>query len=280
MKTNTRYLFLASCVGALALAPHSVAADQSSSTYSGPEKNFTGNVTAVDLSQHTLKVQGEFLFGKTFNLGAACSYALLDGVDNAPAGLHAGQKVRVIYQSVDGVLVADRVLQQPMCYTGWVKAVDPKAHTITVQTGGFGVSRQFQFADGGRVTLLGDKAGTFADIQPGNHVSLTYEEPPGMATVQNIAQTSATFTGALTAIDLDAKTAKAKNMFDSRSFNLGDHCVIDLDGKGGGRFSDLKPDEKLVFTYDDINGVNVVNRIAPAKETPESVSASNMPGGS
>jgi len=56
--------------------------------------------------------------------------------------------------------------------------------------------------------------------------------------------------------------------------------VIDLDGKGGGRFSDLKPNENLVFTYDDINGVNVVNRIAPAKETPESVSASNMPGGS
>jgi len=280
MKTNTQYLFLASCVCALALAPHSVVADQSSSTYSGPEKTFTGSVTAVDLSQHTLKVRGEYLFGKTFNLGAACSYALLDGVDNAPAGLHSGQKVRVIYQSVDGVLVADRVLQQPMRYTGWVKAVDPKAHTVTVQSGGFGVSRQFQFADGGRVTLLGDKAGTFADIQPGNHVSLTYEEPPGMATVQNIAQTSATFTGALTAIDLDAKTVKAKTMFDSRSFNLGEHCVIDLDGKGGGRFSDLKPNENLVFTYDDINGVNVVNRIAPAKETPESVSASNMPGGS
>ena len=280
MKTNTRCLFLASCVCALALAPHSVAADQSSSTYSGPEKTFTGSVTAVDLSQHTLKVRGEYLFGKTFNLGAACSYALLDGADNAPAGLHSGQKVRVIYQSVDGVLVTDRVLQQPMRYTGWVKAVDPKAHTITVQAGGLGVSRQFQFADGGRVTLLGDKAGTFADIQPGNHVSLTYEEPPGMATAQNIAQTSATFTGALTAIDLDAKTVKAKTMFDSRSFNLGEHCVIDLDGKGGGRFSDLKPNENLVFTYDDINGVNVVNRIAPAKETPESVSASNMPGGS
>jgi predicted RNA-binding protein len=257
-----------------------VAADQSSSTYSGPEKTFTGTVTAVDLGQHTLKVRGEFLFGKAFNLGAACSYALLDAMDNAPAGLHSGQKVRVIYQSVDGVLVADRILQQPMRLTGWVKAVNPSAHTVTVQSGGFGASRQFQFADGGRVTLLGDKAGTFADIQPGNHVSLTYEEPPGMAIVQNIAQTSATFTGAVTAIDLDAKTVKAKTLFDSRSFNLGEHCVIDLDGKDGGRLSDLRPEEKLVFTYDDINGVNVVNRIARAKDTAESVSASNMPGGS
>jgi len=130
------------------------------------------------------------------------------------------------------------------------------------------------------VTLLGDRTGTFADIQPGNHVSLTYEEPPGVATVQNIAQTSATFTGELTAIDLDAKTVRAKTSFADRSFELGNHCVIDLDGKGGGRLSDLRPDEKLVFTYDDINGVNVANHIAPARDSNESFSSSSPPGGS
>jgi len=280
MKTYNKNLLFAACVCTLALAPSFGMAAGSSSTYSGPEKSFTGTVTAVDLSQHTLKVQSEWLYGKTFNLGAACAYSLLDGVAGAPASLHPGQKIQVIYQKVDGVLVADRVQQQAMRYTGWVKAVDQTAHTVTVQPGGFGATRQFQFSDGCRITLLGDKQGIWADIQPGNHISLTYEEPPGMATVQDISQTSATFTGALTAIDLDAKTVKAKTMFDTRSFNLGEHCVIDLDGKGGGRLSDLKPDERLVFTYDDINGVNVVNRIAPAKESTESASATSVPGGS
>jgi len=282
MKTRsnlTRGGFAAGLGAAVVALNFQVAADPAS-TYSGPEKTFTGDVLAVDLSQQTVKVRSPWLIGKTFSLGAACSYALLDGAADAPAALHPGQKIRVIYQSVDGVLVADRIMQQRLSFSGWVQAVDRNSHTLTVQPGGFTLTRKFQFSDASRVTLLGDRTGTFADIQPGNHVSLTYEEPPGVATVQNIAQTSATFTGELTAIDLDAKTVRAKTSFADRSFELGNHCVIDLDGKGGGRLSDLRPDEKLVFTYDDINGVNVANHIAPARDSNESFSSSSPPGGS
>ncbi len=271
---------LAALISAAVVALNSTAAADPASTYSGPAKTFTGDVLAVDLSQHTVKVRSPWLIGKTFSLGAACAYAFLDGAPDAPAALHPGQKISVIYQSVDGVLVADRIMQRRLRFNGWVQAVDRNAHTLTVQPGGFALTRKFQFSGASRVTLLGDRPGTFADIQPGNHVSLTYEEPPGTATVQNIAQTSATFTGELTAIDLDAKTLKAKTSFTDRSFELGKHCVIDLDGRGGGRLSDLRPEEKLVFTYDDINGVNVVNRIAPAKDLDESVSGNTPPGGS
>ncbi len=282
MKTNLKVLRcgFATCICAAVVALNIQAAAEPASTYSGPEKTFTGNVMAVDLSQQTMKVRSSWLIGKTFSLGAACAYALLDGAADAPASLHPGQKICVIYQSVDGVLVADRVMQQRLRFSGWVQAVDRKSHTLTVQPGGFTLTRKFQFSDASRVTLLGDRPGMLADIQPGNHVSLTYEEPPGTATVQNIAQTSATFTGELTAIDLDAKTVRAKTSLASRNFELGKHCVIDLDGKGSGRLSDLRPDEKLVFTYDDINGVNVVNRIAPEKNLDESASASTSPGGS
>jgi hypothetical protein len=280
MKTNHQRLSLVSCVIALAAAPQIGSAEGSSSTYSGPEKTFTGMVTAVDLNQHRLKARGDLLFGKTFNLGAACSYVFLDNPQATPAGLHPGQKIQVIYQSVDGVLVADRVMQLRMSFSGWVKAVDPKAHTLTVQPGGFELTKQFQFPDGCQVTLLGNKSGTLADIQPGNHVTLTYEAPPGMETITSIAQTSETFTGSLTAIDLEAKTLKAKSLFDTRDFNVGDHCVIDVDGKGGGHLSDLKPEEKLVFTFDDINGVNVVNRIALAEDAADTYSSAESPGGS
>ena len=61
---------------------------------------------------------------------------------------------------------------------------------------------------------------------------------------------------------------------------MGDHCVIDVDGKGGGHLSDLKPEEKLVFTFDDINGVNVVNRIALAEDAADTYSSAESPGGS
>ena len=47
-----------------------------------------------------------------------------------------------------------------------------------------------------------------------------------------------------------------------------------IDGKINGRLADLKPNDKLVFSYDEINGVNVANRIAlvgrsQATETPQ-----------
>jgi len=280
MNMNMQSRFSALCVCALFLTPLCGAVADSSSTFAGPEKIFTGIVTAVDPGQHTLKVHGELFFNRSFNLGDACSYTMLNGVAGAAGGLHPGQKIQVTYQNVDGVLVADRITQQPMCLTGWVKAVDRNAHTLTVQPGGMGLTRQLRFPEDSQVTLLGGRPGTPADIQPGNHVSVTFEEPPGLATVQNISQTSETFTGALTAIDLDAKTVKAKTLLDTRSFNLGEHCVIDLDGKNDGRLSDLRPEEKLVFTYDDINGVNVVNRIALARDAAESASAASPPGGS
>jgi hypothetical protein len=62
-------------------------------------------------------------------------------------------------------------------------------------------------------------------------------------------------------------------MFDTKKFNLGDNCAIVIDGKINGRLADLKPNDKLVFSYDEINGVNVANRIAllgrpQAAETP------------
>jgi predicted RNA-binding protein len=274
MKTNMRRIWLAVSVSALAMASLSGAAEPSA-TISGPEKMFTGTVSAVDLNEHTLKIQGTLLFAKKFNLGAACSYTFLGNPNGAEAGLHPGQKITVNYQNADGVLVADRIEQQPMRFAGWVKAVDPGARTVTVRPAGFeglGFGKRFEFADGCRVALRGDKVGTFADIQAGNYVTLTYETPPGLPTIQRIDQTSEQFTGSLTAIDLDGKTVKAKTAFDTKSFNVGDHCVIVIHGKNTGHLSDLKPDDQLVFTYDEINGVNVVNHIAPAKDTTSAVS--------
>ncbi|MGD0348964.1 MAG: hypothetical protein ABSB84_01420 [Verrucomicrobiota bacterium] len=86
----------------------------------------------------------------------------------------------------------------------------------------------------------------------------------GKPTAREIAQTSATFTGSLTAIDLGQKTLKAKATFATKKFSLGDDCAIVVNGKPDGKLTDLRPGENLAFSYDDVNGVNIVNRIAPA----------------
>ena len=183
-----------------------------------------------------------------------------------PAGalgdLRPGQRVVVAYQESHGVRVADGVTQQPVRYEGTVTAFDPIQRTMTLH--GRGLDKTFHIADGCKVVLRGDKSGVLADLQTGNYVTVTYETPNDKLTAWKIAQTSETFSGSLTAIDLDTKTVKAKAMFDTKQFTLGDDCAIVVNGKIGGQLADLKPNDKLVFSYDEINGVNVANRIAPA----------------
>lgn len=275
MKIHSQKIRLAVCVSTLTAASILRSTADPAAAISGPEKTFTGTVTAVDPKAHTLKAEGTLLFNKKFNLGAACAYAFLDDTNGTEAGLHPGQKITVNYQNADGVLIADRIQQQPMRFTGWVKAIDPDTHTITVNPDGFARSKSFQFADNCQVNLREDKTGTFADIQTGNYVTLIYETPPGLPTVQNLTQTSEKFTGSLTAIDLEDKTLKAKTLFAAKDFNIGKHCIIVINGKDDGKLSDLKPEEKLVITYDEISGVNVVDRIEPAGDTTSSVSSAD-----
>ena len=58
------------------------------------------------------------------------------GQDTGAIGdLRPGQKVTVGYQDAHGVLVADRVTQQPMRDEGMVKAIDPATQTLTLHLG-------------------------------------------------------------------------------------------------------------------------------------------------
>ena len=158
-----------------------------------------------------------------------CAYNMVDTDNGSIADLRPGQKVTVNYRDADGVLAADRVEQQPLRYEGMVKTMDATNHTLVVQVRG--MDRAFEIADDCQVALHGDKTGTLADVQPGNHVTVTYEIPNDTFTARKIAQTSARFTGTLTAIDLNERTVKAKSFLDTKKFNLGDNCAIVLNGE-------------------------------------------------
>lgn len=226
-----------------------------------PHKSYTGMVVSVDTKEHALDVKG-FILSKSFNLGDNCVYKFVDKEAGVISDLRPGQRVTVGYQDASGVLVADLVTQQPMRAEGMVKAIDLEAHTLTLHLRA--TDKTFQFPADCEVMMRGGKSGTVADIQTGNHVTVTYEMPNDKPTAREIAQTSATFTGRLTAIDLGQKTLKARSTFDTKKFNVGDDCAILVNGKPDGKLNDLRPDEKLVISYNDINGVDVVDRIAPA----------------
>ncbi len=277
MKATTIKNWLAvSAAVVMATTVFPVAADQPASAVR-PEENYTGTVVSVDTKESTLETKG-VLLRKKFNLGSACSYTLLDKGAATASDLRPGQKITVRYRDVDGVLVADRVEQLAMQFDGKVTAIDAGTHTVTLHRPG--LDKQMQIADDCKIVLRDEKPGTLADIHPGNHVTVIYEKPAAGPVARRIAQTSLEFTGALTAIDLNERTIKAKAMFDTKKFNLADNCTIIVGGRLDGRLSDLKPNDTLVFSYDEINGVNVANRIAPAKTAATNSVTTATAGGS
>lgn len=278
MKTTRMKSWMAVCAAVLTAAAVLPAAADQPAPAVRPEKIYTGLVVSVDPKENTLEAKG-FLLGKKFNLGSACNYTFLDKGAGSAADLHPGQKIVVRYEDVGGVLVADRIEQLAMQFEGKVEAIDDGTRTLTLHRP---VSdRKMQIADDCKIVLRNEKPGTLADIQPGNYVTVIYEKPATKPVARRIEQTSMEFTGALTAMDLGERTVKAKGMFDTKKFNLADNCTILVNGKLDGRLSDLKPDEKLVFSYDEIDGVNVANRIAPVKAaaTNSVVKASAAMGG-
>jgi Cu/Ag efflux protein CusF len=228
----------------------------------GPERSYSGQVVSVDPQERTFSVKSWLLSSRQFNLGANCTFLMVGQGNDTAADLRPGQEVTVSYQVAQGVRVADRIQQRALRYEGAVAAIDQNAHSVTLHQRGF--DRRIEIAPGCTVMLKNDKAGTLADIQPGDHVTITYETPNGMPVAREISQTSAEFVGRLTALDLEAKTVKAKDTFGTMKFNLADNCAIVINGKTDGTLSELRPDERLVFNYEQLNGVNVVNRIAPA----------------
>jgi hypothetical protein len=219
----------------------------------------------VDVQDHALKVKG-WLLNKSFNLGDTCSYTLLDDRPGTLMDLRPGQKVIVRFQDAAGVLVANRVEQKPMRSEGTVNAIDPVKHELILHVRG--LNRTFQVPADCRVVLRNDKPGRLSDVQAGHHVMVTYETPNDTRTVRELAQTSAMFTGTLTAIDLTDRTVKAKASFSSKKFHLADGCAIVLNGKPDAELRELKPGDKLIFSYDDVDGVSVVTRIANATGAP------------
>ena len=277
MKTITtkRFMgFLAALV--TATAAFRSPADQTA-TAPKNEKTCTGTVMAVDPQEHTLQVSGWLMTHKDFNLGNPCAFVQLDKPSGMISDLRPGEKVTVSYQAVHGVKIADRVQQLAMQTEGEVKAIDPANNTLTIHGGG--MDRQLTIGSDCNVVLLHQTSGVIKDIRPGDHVKITYETPGSQPVAREIAQTSLEYSGNLTAIDLEARTVKAGTAFDSRKFNLADNCAIVINGRIDGQLGDLKPNDKLTLSYDEIKGVNVVNRIGVLESPAKGVASYSPPAG-
>lgn len=224
-------------------------------------KTYSGIIASLDAKEKTMTVKG-LVFEKTFVAGDGCKVINGDGKDGALDSLHPGQKVKLDYRDARGVLVANRIVEEKMFYSGSVESLDPEKRVLRVKGGAFG--RTFRLPADCRVVLKDEKAGGLNDVKVGHTVTVVYETPNGAPVARQVEQTSATFVGTLDAIDASTRMVKAKHLVGEKKFNLADNCRILLDGKANASLSDLRLGQRLAFSYDDVDGVSIVTRIGPA----------------
>ncbi len=257
-------LFSAGAVSALA-----------NDTMAPQEKSYAGSITAVNANEKTVRVK-QFLFHKTFVLGDNCVLALGEK-QNAPfTDLRRGEKVKISYKDASGVLVADRIAQEKLAFLGEVQSVDPANLTLTVKQGA--ETKTFNVAGECRFMFSGIRHGSLGDLKAGSRVTVTYEIPGDQLVAREIEQNSRVFIGKLESFDLPNGTLKAVSGLESKKFNLADGCTVIIDGRTDARPDELRMGRKYELSYDNVDGINVVNRIA-SWEAPKATSVSQKTPG-
>ena len=247
--------------GVLSAMAVTAAADQ---TAASPvkEKEFTGKVDCVNIEEHTVTVSS-LLRRRTFDLGMNCAITRWDNTAGALNDLRPGQRVTVGYQDTHGVFAADRVAQMAMRCRGVVKSMDTAQRQLVMRH--WDRDKKFMLSDDCRVLLHNQENGVLASIKPGDHISVVYERPSGPDVVRQIAQTSFSFTGSVVAVDLPQRMVSVEGTFGAKRFSLAKDCSIVMDRTLDAPMMDLHPGQRLTINYEEVNGVNVASRIAPAE---------------
>jgi len=234
------------------------------------ESTWTGTVAAVNPQNSTITGKW-WWFTKTFNLGDNCAISVPDKNEGALSDLRPGEKVKIRYQDVEGVLVADRITERPLHCRGTVRDVDRNAKTVMIEGNTaykrFLTHNTFGIAGDCRVILPDGRNGGLDDLRPGSMLAIFYELPDNSPVAYRIKVKSSTFVGTVDAIDLSQRTVKPREMLGEKKFNLADGCRIVVNGNQNAQLKDLELGRKYQFTYEDVNGVDVVNRIAPIQGT-------------
>ncbi len=229
-----------------------------------PEKTASGTVIEVDAGSKTVTARNWIGLKRVYHLGDRCTVATLDKDPATLNDLRPGEKVQFEYQQEKGVRVASRIAERRLQNEGIVRQVDVKDRTVTVEAA---TSRPtFHLTDRCEILLRNGKAGTLADVKPGDKITVLYQLPDHTPVAHRIQEDYLRFTGALNAVDLGARTAKAGQLFSEKKFNLGKGCEVNVAGKEHGQLTDLKLGKRYEFSYADIDGVNVVDHITEVLE--------------
>jgi len=232
----------------------------------GHECTWDGTITAVNVQDKLVTAKGWY-YTRTFDVGAQCGMSALDKPQAGLADLRPGDRVRIRYQTSGGVRVADRIDERSFTAKGTVQDVDPKTGLVTLEAAPLHHirlnERTFHAANDCKIALWNGKNGSMADVRRGDNVTVAYEMPNGAPMAYSINDYSRTFTGRLQAADTADHVVKAGD----KAFSLADDCRISASGQENAPVTALQLGQDYTFTYHELNGVNVADRITFAPQT-------------
>jgi len=271
-----KYIIVIECAVLTALYPALARADQPSAREDS-QKTWTGALVAVDAEDNT--VSGKHLFTReTFHLGRDCVISAVDKSRASLSDLRPGEKVAIQYQNAEGVLVANRINEKALSYSGAVYAVDETTHALTMEEPPicqpFRAPKQFCVAGDCQIILSNGGKGKLADVRPGDRVTIVYEFPDGAPVAYRIRKRTAVWVGSLDSINLATRILKARDRSGQTRFEVADGCRILDSGGRSGNLKRLAYGQTYLFTYEAVDGMKVVERIAPILETPPTTTVS------
>ena len=157
-----------------------------------PDRSYTGIVTDVNTNEHCFQVKRWLLPSRQFLYGQNCAitllYAMLNDGVGSTGSLRRGEKVTVGYQITHGVRIANRIDQQPMQFIGTVKEVNLEKGLLILHQ--WMSNKRLTITRNCVVALQNEKAGTLADIHPGDHIVVDYELPGDVPLAREITETN------------------------------------------------------------------------------------------
>ena len=87
------------------------------------------------------------------------------------------------------------------------------------------------------------------------------DEQPATATTAAAKPEISTYTGTVAAVDPNEHVLSVKGWMLRKSFNLGGGCTYTLLEKPSATAADLRPGEKVVVSYQNVQGVLIATRV-------------------
>jgi Cu/Ag efflux protein CusF len=149
---------------------------------------FTGNISAIDPANRTLKVKRGTI-SETFVAGDRCKVISREDRNRSLADLKIGQKVTVSYSAPGNAKVAQKIEQAGSTFTGTVEAIDADSRTLKAQH--LLSEKKFNLAKDCPIVIGGKSDGKLSDLRIGDKLSIVYEEVDGVLVATCVAREAA-----------------------------------------------------------------------------------------